>query len=145
MTAGKKGTVREALAAQALEEIDGLVVRLEACAQLTGDKADALDGATKRLIEAVGTVAAQFKTEIRAHLNGVVAKTTEEQRAALQEAARLAFRNEAAERFEKIALRLEAKATSGGDSSVTRGFVMIACAGSSIAGVLLTVALLHFM
>jgi predicted TIM-barrel fold metal-dependent hydrolase len=127
----RRNTLREELAAQALEEIDALVVRVENCSETTGKNAAALEGAIEKLRAAVPDISAQFKTEVAQHLNRAKANSVEEQRAAMQEAARLAFRNEAAERFDAAIGRLE-RAASGvnAQANVQRTIVFAACLSS---------------
>lgn len=110
--------LREALAAQVLEEVDGVLTRAEALV-LSVDRAGGdFERSTKALIEAgegyrnaVVQFTAEAKSELGnylAHLTSeVIPLTAEEQRAAMQEAARLAFRRESAEQAESLAKALK--------------------------------------
>ncbi|MBN3780478.1 hypothetical protein G3O06_23475 [Burkholderia sp. Ac-20345] len=113
--------VREALAAQALEEIDGaigkvedLTLRVDQLAATIGAQSDALAASAQNVREAVTTFSAQAKTELKDFLQAAASKTADEQRAALQEAARAVLRQEMA------ALRQELGDARSAEKSGTR-------------------------
>lgn len=90
--------MREALAAQTLEEIDGaiakvedLTLRVDQLGATIGAQSDALAAAAQNVREAVTAFSSQAKTELKDFLQAAATKTADEQRAALQEAARAAL------------------------------------------------------
>lgn len=107
-------TMREALAQQSLEEIDGLVTRVEGLIALVNDAgqnmqatAAALGDAGDKYRMAVTAFTEQAKADLVEHVqlkgSEVAARSIEEQRAAMQEAARLAFRSQASDQAEGLA------------------------------------------
>ncbi|WP_321874508.1 hypothetical protein [Burkholderia ubonensis] len=93
--------MREALAAQTLEEIDGaiakvedLTLRVDQLGATIGAQSDALAAAAQNVREAVTAFSAQAKTELKDFLQASAAKTADEQRAALQEVVRAALAQE---------------------------------------------------
>jgi len=141
----RPSSMREALVAQTLEEVDQLVTRVEGLSEIIGTKAEALDRAAQRYKEAVTALNAQARADLSKYLAKAATNTVEEQRAALQEAARLAFRNEAAQRFDEVAARLEAVAPRTDSKSITRSFVMGACVVSVTASIVLTTLVVHWL
>lgn len=114
-------TMREALAAQVLGEVDHLVARVEALPGKVSDAEAQLKATTDALTEAadkfrlaVTAFADQAKTDLSEHLQRkaaeVVSRTVEEQRAAMQEAARQAFRSQASDQADSLAGTLRAAA-----------------------------------
>ena len=109
--------MREALAALVLDEVDGLLARVEALPgrlaeaefQLKETTAALADGGDKFRL-AVTAFTEQAKAELTEHLERkgkqMLTKTIEEQRTAMQEAARFAFRSEALDQAEKLAMTL---------------------------------------
>ena len=102
-------TMREALAAQMLGELDALVSKVEALPKAIDqaekrvtDSVTTLDQAGDKFRMAVTAYVEQAKTELTEYLQRkskeVAAATVEEQRTVMQEAARAAFRTEAIER-----------------------------------------------
>lgn len=102
-------TMREALAAQMLGELDALVSKVEALPKAIDqaekrvtDSVTTLDQAGDKFRMAVTAYVEQAKAELTEYLQRkskeVAAATVEEQRTAMQEAARTAFRTEAIER-----------------------------------------------
>lgn len=100
-------TAREALIAEMLGDIDGLMARIEAMPAIVAGAEEKIAGTVAALNDAgdkyrlaVTAFTEQAKTELSEHLDRqqarIAANTVEEQRAAIQEAARLAFRKEAA-------------------------------------------------
>lgn len=94
-------SVREALAAQTLEEIDGaiakvedLTLRVDQLAATIGAQSDALAASAQNVREAVTAFSAQAKTELKDFLQAAASKSADEQRAALQEVARTVLREE---------------------------------------------------
>lgn len=94
-------SVREALAAQTLEEIDGaiakvedLTLRVDQLAATIGAQSDALAASAQNVREAVTAFSAQAKTELKDFLQAAASKSADEQRAALQEVARAVLREE---------------------------------------------------
>lgn len=98
-------TTREALIAEVLGEMDGLVTRIETL-QKAIDATDArlartaatLNQSTDKYRHALSTFADQAKTDVTRHLqqlaSDAAAKTLDDQRAAMLTAARFAFRAE---------------------------------------------------
>jgi hypothetical protein len=100
-------TAREALIAEMLGDIDGLMARIESIPAIVAGAEEKIAGTVAALNEAgdkyrlaVTAFTEQAKAELSEHLDRqqarIAANTVEEQRAAIQEAARLAFRKEAA-------------------------------------------------
>lgn len=110
-------TSREALIAEMLGDLDSLLSRVDALPalvaaaeeKLTGTVA-ALDSAGDKYRMAVTAFNEQAKAELTEHLDRkaveVSARTLEESRAAMQDAARLAFRSEASEKAAKLGIAL---------------------------------------
>lgn len=103
------GTVREALIAEILGDLGALLTRIEALPPLMLAAEERLTGTAKLLDDAGGryrTAVTAFNEQAKLDLTQylertaqlLASKTAEEQRAAMQEAARLAFRFEAAEK-----------------------------------------------
>lgn len=105
-------TMREALIAELLGDLDGLLARVENLPALVAGAEDklagtvaALEGAGDKYRLAVTAFTEQAKADLAeyydlktAHATQHATKTVEEQRAALQEVARLAFRSEASDK-----------------------------------------------
>lgn len=113
-------TTREALIAELLGDLDGLIARVEALpavvagaeGKLSGTVA-ALDDAGDKFRLAVTAFTEQAKADLSEYLDikialaaQAVTKTVEEQRAALQEAARTAFRSEASDKAASLGAAL---------------------------------------
>ena len=110
-------TTREALIAEVLGELDTLLARVEALPalvavaeeKLTGTVA-ALDDAGDKYRMAVTAFTEQAKADLTEYLDRkaveVSSKSVGEQLAAMQEAARLAFRSEASDKAENLGLVL---------------------------------------
>ena len=110
---GEPRTTREALIAQMLGELDQLLTRTETLPKTVAD-AEAKLASTVTVLNEAGDkyrmAVTAFTQEAREELteylerkaSEVAAKTVEEQRAALQEAARAAFRFEATERAAQL-------------------------------------------
>ena len=110
MNRPKPNTTREALIAEVLGDLDGLLARVEALparigaaeARLTATVA-ALSEAGDKYRMAVTAFNEQAKAELTEYLErkagAITARTVEEQRATMQEAARRAFRSEVADRI----------------------------------------------
>jgi hypothetical protein len=110
-------TTREALIAELLGDLDGLLTRVEALPPLV-DSAEsklsgtiaALDNAGDKFRLAVTAFTEQAKADLTEYLDlktaQIAAKTVEEQRAALQEAARMAFRSEASDKAVSLGVAL---------------------------------------
>jgi|APEBP8051072974_1049382.scaffolds.fasta_scaffold00683_9 hypothetical protein len=99
-------TAREALIAEMLGDIDGLMARIESMPAIVAGAEEKIAGTVAALNEAgdkyrlaVTAFTEQAKAELSEHLDRqqarIAANTVEEQTAAIQEAARLAFRKEA--------------------------------------------------
>ena len=112
-------TMREALIAQALEEVDGLLVRVETLLASVSTAENSLGALQQSLTEAsdqyrlaVTAFTEQAKADLTEHLqrkaSQQVAATVEEQRGAMQEAARIAFRSQAADDAASLAKTLRA-------------------------------------
>lgn len=99
-----RNTMREALAAQALEEVDGLLSRIEtltASVSIVENRfqttTDALNNANDQYKLAVTAFTEQAKAAISEHLQNTTARTKTEIITAMEEAAKTAFRNHAAD------------------------------------------------
>ncbi len=124
-------TMREALAAQVLAEIDGLLTRIEALpANIASAEAqlktttDALANAGDQFRLAVTAFTEQAKTELTQHLERkaaeTVSHTAEHQRAVMLDAARHAFRSQASDQVEKLAGSLRGAASEFRRAAWTR-------------------------
>ncbi len=114
---GRASTVREAVAAQLLGEVDDLVLRLEnvartiqgqetshgASAAALLEAADKFKGAVTQFSEAA---TAQVRESVEHHAHNVVTQTRAEAAAAMQEAARQAWRTSAMDEADKLAHKL---------------------------------------
>ena len=114
---GRASTVREAVAAQVLGEVDDLVLRLEnvartiqgqessheASAAALLDAADKFKGAVTQFSEAAIT---QVREAVERHAHEVVTQTRAEAAAAMQEAARQAWRTSTMDEADRLAQRL---------------------------------------
>ena len=110
-------TTREALIAEMLGDLDLLLARVEALPALVASAEErltstvtALDNAGDKYRMAITAFTEQAKTELAEYLDRktieVSSKTVEEQRAAIQEAARVAFRSEASDKAANLGLVL---------------------------------------
>lgn len=110
-------TVREALMAEILGDLDTILVRIEtfpgliatAEEKLTSTVA-ALDEAGEKYRIAVNAYTEQAKADLTEYLDiktiAITSKTVEEQRTAIQEAARLAFRAEVSDKATNLSIAL---------------------------------------
>lgn len=110
-------TAREALIAEMLGDLDSIIQRAERLPDIV-DAAEGKLTASAKALESAGDkyrlMATAFTEEAKAELSEyldrkttqAVAKTTEEIKAAMQEAARLAFRSEASEKAANLGLVL---------------------------------------
>ena len=109
MNAPRPNTTREILIAEVLGELDGLLARVEALPDKVASSerrmavtVDALAGASDQYRMAVTAFNEEAKRDLTEYLerkaSQIAAKTVEEQRAAMQESARLAFRSEASDK-----------------------------------------------
>jgi hypothetical protein len=148
-------TAREALIAEVLGEVDGLVTRVEAL-QKALDAADArlartvatLNLSTDKYRHAVSTFADQAKTDVNRHLqhlaDDAAAKTLEDQRAAMLTAARFAFRAEVSGKATALAEVLNQSAREFRRTRRTRMIESgIAAFAASIVSALVVWMLLH--
>lgn len=110
-------TTREALIAELLGDLDTLYARAERLPQAVADSEAKLIGTVTALNEAgdkyrlaVTAFTEQARTELTEYLQrkagDIAAKTVEEQRAALQDAARAAFRSEASDKAAQLGVSL---------------------------------------
>ena len=110
-------TAREALIAEMLGDLDALLARIEALPALVAGAeerlsgtAAALDAAGDKYRMAVTAFNEQAKTDLSEYFDrkavGVSSRTVEDQRAAMQEAARMAFRSEASDKAASLGLVL---------------------------------------
>ena len=127
-------TAREALIAELLGDVDGLLARVEALPAMVAAAEDKMTGTAKALEDAgdkyrlaVTAFTEQAKADLSEYLDMktgqaglVAAKTVEEQRAALQEAARLAFRSEASDKAASLGVVLSEAAKDFRRSMWTR-------------------------
>lgn len=139
-------TMREALAQQMLEEIDEQVTRVESLISLVNEADQRLVATASALAEAgdkyrmaVTAFTEQAKADLVEHVqrkgSEVAAHTVEEQRAAMQEAARLAFRSQASDQAEGLAGSLRRAAADFRKGSAAR---LIENAGLALASSALT-------
>lgn len=153
MAADEPRSMREALAAQALEEIDGLVSRIEHAlaelARVEGQMAStvaALDEGGDRYRSAVTTFSNEVRQEltefVQRKANQTASLSVEELRATLQEIARLSFKSSASEEWESLADRLRKAALDFKQNALIRRIesVIIAVLVSGI-----TASLFRFM
>jgi hypothetical protein len=110
-------TTREALAALMLGEVDGLLARVEALpgtitsaeVRLAATVA-ALDAAGDKYRMMITAFTEEAKAETSSYLerktSEITARTMEEQRGAMQESARLAFRSEASDKASTLGIAL---------------------------------------
>ena len=110
-------TTREALIAEMLGDLDTLLDRVEALPALVAAAEEKLSGTVTALDDAgdkyrmaVTAFNEQAKADLTEYLDRkaveVSSKTVEEQRAAIQEAARMAFRSEASDKAANLGLVL---------------------------------------
>ena len=110
-------TAREALIAEMLGDLDLLLARVEALPALVASAEErltntvtVLDNAGDKYRMAITAFTEQAKTELAEYLDRktieVSSKTVDEQRAAIQEAARAAFRSEASDKAANLSLVL---------------------------------------
>lgn len=129
--------MREAIAAQVLEEVDGLVVRLETLHSGVSSYEQQLKATTDALVTAadqyrlaVTAFTEQAKAELSEHLQRASAISREEQISAMQEAARIAFRSESSDKAANLALVLS-RATQdfakAGKSRLVESAAIAAC------------------
>lgn len=117
MNAPRPNTTREALIAEVLGELDGLLARVEALP----DKVSSAELRLAAMVAALADAGDQyrmavtaFNEEAKQELTGylertagvIAARTVEEQRAAMQESARLAFRSEASDKAASLGVAL---------------------------------------
>lgn len=142
---GNATTMRETLVQYALEEVDNLLTRTETVSATLEARAAALEAAGAKYKDGLAAVTTSAKNDLKGFSGHASAKTVEEQRVALEEAARLAFHNEAAERFKAIEARFGAAAPNGDKGGVTRRFIIAACAASAIASAISTTLIVYFL
>lgn len=110
-------TAREALIAEMLGDLDALLARIEALPALVAGAeerlsgtATALDAAGDKYRMAVSAFNEQAKADLSEYFDRKVvevsSRTVEDQRAAMQEAARMAFRSEASDKAASLGLVL---------------------------------------
>lgn len=139
-------TMREALVAQALEEIDAAVARIEGLGVSVGEWENRLAATSTQLAEAsdkylmaVTAFTEQAKLDVTEHIQRKGAETvrlTEEGLlSAMQEAARLAFRSQASDEAEKLSdkLRIATKELSQNRRSRIAETAVVAISASFIA------------
>jgi len=119
MSSGPR-TTREALIAELLGDLDGLTARIEALPALVDNAERKLSGTVTALDDvgdkfrlAVTSFTEQAKADLAEYLDlktvqaaQTAAKTVENQRAALQEAAQMAFRSEASDKATRLGIAL---------------------------------------
>lgn len=126
-------TTREALIAEMLGELDTLLARVEALPKeiataesQVANSVASLNEAGDKYRMAVTAFTEQAKTELTEFLqrkaSEVAAKTVEEQRAAIQEAARQAFRSEASDKAAALGVALGQAAKQFQRTMATRLF-----------------------
>lgn len=146
-------SLREALAAQVLEEVDSVLTRAEALVLAVERAGGDIDRSTQALVtagegyrNAVAAFTNEAKIELGSHLNSLTAEviplTAEEQRAAMQEAARLAFRREAAEQAEALARALKEALD---DFKQSKGVRRMECAAIALGSSVFTATLVLFL
>ena len=124
-------TTREALVAELLGDLDGLLARVEALPQVIVDAearlnwtVTSLDAAGDRFRLAITAFTEQARGELTEYLERkageVASRTVEEQRSALQDAALSAFRSEASEMAARLGIALSDAAKEFHRSMLTR-------------------------
>lgn len=109
--------IREALAAEILGELDTLLIRVEAlpliitsAEEKVSISVNALNDAGDKYRMAITAFSEQAKNDLADYLDRktieVTTRTVEEQRAAIQEAARMAFRSEASDKATSLGIAL---------------------------------------
>lgn len=113
MNIKKTTTAKEALIAEMLGDMDTILARIEAIPALVDEAeakikgtAAALDDAGDKYRLALTAFTEQAKAEILEHTERLTARTVEDQKAAMQEAARLAFRSEASDKAAALGIAL---------------------------------------
>ncbi|MBS1943296.1 MAG: hypothetical protein JST38_20735 [Bacteroidetes bacterium] len=117
----KSNTVREAIAAELLGEIDGLVLRLENTARTVQEHEASAKASTDALLSAADqfklavtqfseSATAQVREAVERHAHEVITQTRDEAAAAMQEAARQAWRTSALDEADRLGQRLRALA-----------------------------------
>ena len=117
MNTPRPNTTREMLIAEVLGELDGLLARVEALPDRVASAerrmavtVEALAGASDKYRMAVTAFNEEAKRELTEYLERkagqIAASTVEEQRAAMQESARLAFRSEALDKAASLGVAL---------------------------------------
>ena len=118
---GRASTVREAVAAQLLGEVDDLVLRLENVARTIQGQETSHEASAAALLEAAeqfkGAVTqfseaatAHVRESVERHAHEVVTQTRAESAAAMQEAARQAWRTSAMDEADRLTQKLRAAA-----------------------------------
>lgn len=114
-------TMREAVAAQVLQEVDALVSRVETLPNKVSEvdtqlkaTTDALTQAADAFRMAVTAFSEQAKVDLTEHMerkaHAITTKMVEEQHASMREAARAAFRSQVSDKAESLASTLKSAA-----------------------------------
>lgn len=146
-------TVREALVAELLGDVDTLLTRLEALAPTVAsaeksvlDSVAALEGAGDRYRMVITAFSEQAKKDLADYLDRIThqaaAQTADEQRAAMQEAARHAFRSEASDKATALGISLGEAAKEFRRSMWTR---VLEHGVTAVLASLLTLSLAHWV
>lgn len=142
-------TAKEALIAELLGDVEVLLNRADSVGNTINNAtvalaatAAALDDGGDKYRLAITAFTEQAKIAIARSLEHAIAKTNEEERAAMQEAARLAFRSEASDRAADLARVLENAVRDLSQSRLTRLTESAIIAGVSS---LVTALLVYFI
>lgn len=146
-------TMREAMAVQALEEIDGLILRVEHLGENL-EKIDkshaattaALLDASDKFRMAVTAFSEEAKKDIVEHIQRKAAEqiqlSVEQQHGAMQEAAKIAFRSQASDEAASLTKTLREAAGEFRRATWAR---MVETAVVALASSLLTAVFLHYL
>lgn len=140
MTMQTPRTAKDALYAELLGDLTNIIDRCEAL-PLTIQEAEknlqhtlsALENGSDKYRLAINSFNDEAKQEIKAYLDRATAKTAEEQKAAMQEAARLAFKLEAASKADSLKDSLEKAVQSISQEKSRRFSELLIASGISSA------------
>lgn len=146
-------TVREALFAETLGELNVVLARVDALLGMINSAEERLTGTVNALGDsgdkfrmAVSAFTEQAKADLSDYLDRktieITTKTVEEQRAAMQEAARMAFRSEASDKAAALGLAFSNASKEFRRSMLVRLFelAVVALASSGLTGCLVYLA-----
>ena len=136
---------RELFIAEMLGDIDQMLDKVEDCKLALTRTLEAVDAGSDRYRQAIIEFTEQAKQDIAAAVNREFAKTNEQERAAMQEAARLAFRSEASDRAHDLARVLQNLCADMEQLRLTRfkESAIIAAASSVLTSLVVVFVLRH--